>query len=196
VPEPSDTDWAYAAGFVDGEGCIAVVRSFVPDRGRYQYGVNVVVSNLDRDVLEWMRRTWGGSLQPVGGKGQSRSSWTWRCSTRTAKSFLDGIRPWLRVKSQQCDNALAMIALLYRSRHTLGPYPLPAEWLAEQEHLYWIQRQLNHRGSAGFVKRSMHSPRKISRARVLAAEGRVPQPLPGVRGGAMIGETAIINTIQ
>jgi len=29
VSEPLDTDWAYAAGFVDGEGCIAIVRSFV-----------------------------------------------------------------------------------------------------------------------------------------------------------------------
>ena len=32
--EPLSTDWAYAAGFVDGEGCIAIVRSFVPLRGR------------------------------------------------------------------------------------------------------------------------------------------------------------------
>jgi hypothetical protein len=52
MPEPSDTDWAYAAGFVDGEGCMAVVRSFVPGRDRYVYGVHVVVSNRDREVLE------------------------------------------------------------------------------------------------------------------------------------------------
>jgi len=44
VPEPSDTDWAYAAGFVDGEGCIAIVRSFVKARDRYYYGVHVVVA--------------------------------------------------------------------------------------------------------------------------------------------------------
>ena len=33
--ELAATDWAYAAGFVDGEGCIAVVRSFTLSRGRY-----------------------------------------------------------------------------------------------------------------------------------------------------------------
>ncbi len=54
------TDWAYAAGFVDGEGCIAVVRSFIPARGRYVYGVHVVVANGDHGVLDWMRSTWGG----------------------------------------------------------------------------------------------------------------------------------------
>ncbi len=91
----------------------------------------------------------------------------WRCSTRIAKPFLEGIRPWLRIKSRQCDNALAMVGLLYRSRHTLGPYPLPAEWLAEQEQLYWIQRELNHRCSAGFVKKAMHSPRQVHRQRLM-----------------------------
>ena len=59
-----------------------------------------------------------------------------------------------------------MVGLLYRSRHTLGPYPLPAEWLAEQEQLYWIQRELNHRGSAAFVKKPMHSPRQVHRQRL------------------------------
>lgn len=60
MPEPSTTDWAYAAGFVDGEGCIAVVRSFSPVRGIYQYSVNVVVANGDRRVLDWFQSTWGG----------------------------------------------------------------------------------------------------------------------------------------
>jgi hypothetical protein len=49
--EPLDTDWAYGAGFVDGEGCIAIVRSFTPSRGRYNYGVQVVVANRNRSVL-------------------------------------------------------------------------------------------------------------------------------------------------
>ena len=35
MPEPEATGWAYAAGFVDGEGCIAVTRGFVPSRNKY-----------------------------------------------------------------------------------------------------------------------------------------------------------------
>jgi hypothetical protein len=164
--EPIDTDWAYAAGFVDGEGCIAVVRSFAPSRGRHYYGVNVVVANRDRDVLDWMQTMWGGwVVVVVGRQGLARGGWTWRCATTQAKPFLGGIRPWLRIKSEQCDNALAMIELLARSRRTLGRRSLPPEWLAEQEQLYWIQRRLNHRGTAVFVKQPMHSPRQIHRAR-------------------------------
>jgi hypothetical protein len=64
---------------------------------------------------------------------------------------------------------MEMIDLLQRGRRTLGPVPLPQAWLDEQEKHYWIQRELNHRGTDFFVARPMHSPRQISRQRVLAA---------------------------
>jgi hypothetical protein len=171
--EIQTTDWAYAAGFVDGEGCIAVVRSFVPERDKFYYGVAVVVANRDRQVLEWFRELWSGNVVcvPPGGRGRlARDAWNWRSPTgQKAQFFLQGIRPWLRIKSKQCDNALAMIELLRRSRRTLGPYPMPNEWRADQERLYWVQRELNHRGTAVFVKQPMHSPRQIHRERAVAA---------------------------
>jgi hypothetical protein len=163
LAEPEATDWAYAAGFVDGEGCIAVVRSFVGARGRYQYGVHIVVTNRDRAVLDWMQSTWGGWVVASSDPGGNvRPSWAWRSPTGfSAKPFLNGIRPWLRIKRPQCDNALAMIDLLQRGRRTLGPYALPQTWLAEQEKHYWTQRELNHRGAQPYEAKPMHSPRKI-----------------------------------
>jgi hypothetical protein len=59
-----------------------------------------------------------------------------------------------------------MIDLLQRGRRTLGRAPLPQTWLDEQEELYWLQRQLNHRGTSAFAKLPMHAPRHIKRARV------------------------------
>jgi hypothetical protein len=169
---PTMTDWAYAAGFVDGEGCIAVVRSFGPKRGRYYYGVQVVVTNTDRRVLDWMQSVWGGWVVPTSTSAtqiRARSGWNWRTSSVTARAFLRGLQPWLRLKGGQCENALAMSDLLQRSRRTLGRESLPQAWLDEQEKLYWVQRELNHRGSDAFVARPMHSPRKINRERAMAA---------------------------
>lgn len=168
MAEPEATDWAYAAGFVDGEGCIAVTRSFSDKSGRYYYGVCVVVSNRDRAVLEWMQTVWGGWVVAMPGRQRNtRASWNWRCPTGlSAKPFLSGIRPWLRIKCSQCDNALEMIDLLQRGRRTLGRAPLPQAWLDEQEKLYWIQRKLNHRGTEAFEAKPMHSPRKIHSARL------------------------------
>ncbi len=182
MAEPELTDWAYAAGLVDGEGCISVSRSFEPKRRRYQYGVQVVVSNGDRRALDWLQMTWGGWVVVVHrGKGRARASWNWRCPTGlSAKPFLTGLRPWLRIKTAQCDNALAMIDLLQRGRRTLGPYPLPQAWLDEQEKHCWIQRELNHRGTDVFVAKPMHSPRKIHRDR-LATEAMLSRTVIIVR---------------
>ncbi len=167
MAELLDTDWAYAAAFVDDEGCIAITRSFVPRSGRYSYGVCVVVSNRDRPVLEWMQKLWGGWVVTFGTRqGLARPSWNWRSPTGlSAEPFLSGLRPWLRIKGPQCDNALVMIELLQRGRRTLGRAPLPQEWLNEQEEHYWLQRELNHRGTAIFERKQMHSPRRINRER-------------------------------
>ena len=178
MPEPADTDWAYAAGFVDGEGCIAIVRSFVKPRGRYYYGVHVVVANRDRNVLLWMKERWGGWVVAVPVQhSRTRQSYTWRCTSLGAKPFLIGIRPWLQIKPQQCDNALTMIELLQRGRRTLGRARLPEAWLDQQEALYWTQRGLNHRGTAVFTRTAMHSPRQIHRERLarLTADERASE---------------------
>jgi len=168
LAEPLDTDWAYAAGLVDGEGCISVTRSFTRSSDRFNYGVCVVVANRDRAVLDWMQVIWGGWVVATSARqGHSRDCWNWRSPTGlSAKPFLTGLRPWLRIKGPQCDNALVMIDLLQRGRRTLGRAPLPQSWLEEQEKHYWIQREMNHRGSEPFVAKPMHSPRKIHRARL------------------------------
>ncbi|HEV2139599.1 MAG TPA: hypothetical protein VGT01_00275 [Candidatus Dormibacteraeota bacterium] len=168
MSEIKDTDWAYAAGFVDGEGCIAITRSFSAPRNRFYYGVCVVAVNRERAVLDWMKDYWAGWVvaMPHAG-GNARRSWAWRSPKGTsAERFLRGIRPWLRIKGAQCENALKMIEVLKRSRYTLGRNALPADWLLDQENLYWQQRELNHRGSLEYEAKAMHSPRRIHRERL------------------------------
>lgn len=104
MPEIKDTDWAYAAGFVDGEGCIAIGRSFVPERGRFYYSVQVVVTNRDLAVLEWFQRTWGGWVVPNSKPqpgAKARDAWNWRApSGQSAEPFLLGIGEFLRINSR------------------------------------------------------------------------------------------------
>jgi hypothetical protein len=168
LAEPAATDWAYAAGFVDGEGCIAITRSFVTARNKYAYSVAVVVSNNERVVLDWMRDLWQGCVVAASGSGgNSRQGWAWRISGTRCETFLRGILPLLRIKGRQCDNALAMIEVIKRSRYTLGRKFMPPEWLELQEKHYWAQRELNHRGSRTYEALPMHSPRQIKRERGL-----------------------------
>src|SRR5438094_1531424 len=121
MAEVKDTDWAYAAGFVDGEGCIAITRSFNSRRSRFYYGVAVVVVNRERRVLDWMQGVWGGWVvaMPFSG-GKARPSWAWRSPTGTsAEPCVGGINRWLQLKQGQCQNALETIEVLKRSRYRL-----------------------------------------------------------------------------
>src|SRR5207247_2403649 len=97
--------------------------------------VAVAVVNRDPAVLDWMRDLWNGWV--VAGSnagGFSRPSWAWRSPAGTSAAiFLTGVRPWLRIKGPQCDNALSMIEVLQRSRYTLGRKFLPPEWQQSQE---------------------------------------------------------------
>src|SRR5207247_10330839 len=89
MPEIKDTDWAYAAGFVDGEGCIAITRTFVPSRGKYTYSVAVVVVNRDRAVLDWMRDLWNGwGVAGSRAGGFSRPRWAWRSPAGTSSEIV------------------------------------------------------------------------------------------------------------
>lgn len=166
MAEPELADWAYAAGFVDGEGCIAITRSFVTARNKFAYSVAVVVTNRERVVLDWMRDLWHGCVVASSAAGgNARQSWAWRISGTRCEAFLSGIRPLVRIKAPQCDNALAMIEVIKRSRYTLGRKFMPPEWLQLQVKHYWIQREMNHRGTVPYEAVPMHSPRKIHRAR-------------------------------
>jgi hypothetical protein len=171
MAEPELTDWVYAAAFIDGEGCIAITRGFAAPRNKYVYSVAVVVVNRERPVLDWMRDLWRGwVVESSSAGGNARQSWAWRSPTGTrSEQFLRGIQPWLRIKGRQCDNALAMIDVLKRSRYTLGRKFMPAEWLELQEQHYWTQRELNHRGSQPYTAQPMHSPRKIHAATLVSS---------------------------
>ena len=92
--EIKDTDWAYAAGFVDGEGCIAITKSFNPTRGRFAYGVAVVVTNCERDVLDWMHEHWGGwvvQMRPGGSKTRPSCPGEARPALRLSHSSVESL---------------------------------------------------------------------------------------------------------
>src|SRR5258708_30212873 len=82
LAEPEPTQWAYAGGFVDGEGCIAVTRSFVTRSNRFSYGVCVVVCNRDRSVFVWMKTLWGGRVVSLADQPRARTHWNLPRPTR------------------------------------------------------------------------------------------------------------------
>lgn len=113
---PSIEDCAYLAGIVDGEGHIAITLSGPRSkRGRGEWRTHeviVTVANTHIPLLLWAQGIWGGTLVQRQQSGQRVKIGNLRWSARTADRVLKDIRPYMRVKGDQADIALAFAAEL------------------------------------------------------------------------------------
>lgn len=62
----------YLAGFMDGEGSVMIIRSYVRRYGTTQYRSRVTLSNTDRQILEDIRHDYGGI---IADQGHSVAGW-------------------------------------------------------------------------------------------------------------------------
>lgn len=112
------TDLAYAAGVIDGEGCI-VVRS---DKPGQLPRVSVVVSMNDFRVPTRLREIFGcGSLALIdharSKRVRCRTSLRWQIRARDCERVLPAVLPFLISKREQAEKALEIRKLAgYRGR--------------------------------------------------------------------------------
>lgn len=102
----SDAERAYAAGLIDGEGCIRLTK-----RGEQggtglrvgQYTLTVEVTNTSKAMLDWLMQRFGGSLSYAEESYElnRKAKWHWRVSANKALYALDAIFPYLIVKRTQ-----------------------------------------------------------------------------------------------
>ena len=90
----------YAAGFMDGEGCINVSSC------RTSTYIRVLIVNTNREVLELFQQRWGGDIaQNKRHKAHWKVSYTWRVSHAACREFLNDIYPFLVIKKKQAEAA-------------------------------------------------------------------------------------------
>jgi hypothetical protein len=102
-------NYIYAAGFVDGAGCISTSGTT---------GFRVTITSTDRDVLNWMRATFGGNIneQHRPENPNWSASWKWIVSSKPDVSrFLQAIYPYLKTKKEQ-----AKIVLNYLEKYPVN----------------------------------------------------------------------------
>ncbi len=112
-PIGSDVERAYAAGLVDGEGCIHLARRGAK-KGTYavahqhgQHTVLVYLNNTAKPMIDYLQSRWGGYVRrvPENEKLNRREQWHWGLSANKALRFLDDIFPYLVVKRRQAQLA-------------------------------------------------------------------------------------------
>lgn len=113
-------DLAYAAGIIDGEGCISIIKNKDPRcRRGFSYRMNVQVGMGYKEIPEWLYKSFGGRLNIVKREYATyrREISMWGLSAQEALRFLYLISPYLKEKSEQ-----AKIAIEFQKGKRFGAY--------------------------------------------------------------------------
>jgi len=121
------TEKAYAAGLIDGEGCIHAVDA----KRSHHCALIVSVTNTDLDMLFWLQERWGGHVKlhgPASHKRNCKTTWQWAITSKAAEKLLRDIYPYLRTKRLRAELGFRLRALIGKR----GDFD-PARYEAQQD---------------------------------------------------------------
>jgi hypothetical protein len=99
--ELTPQELAYAAGILDGEGCIKLYSN---SRGKRGYYLRVEIVNTNRSLIVWLHERFGGSIQVrVPKNPKHKTIYDLNLTSQMAASMLKLLRPYLLVKAPQAD---------------------------------------------------------------------------------------------
>jgi len=117
---------AYLAGILDGEGTFVIRRGVDKKTGRIYFQAIVRVVNTSRDLIAWLRETFGGNVVRVQDRRPNHKPywhWTLDGGPRVASVIRQSL-PYLRVKRPQAEVLLEFYDHLERRGRNLSD----AEW--------------------------------------------------------------------
>jgi len=115
----TETDLAYLAGLVDGEGCIRIKRTKAYKcQGRQTpgYHASISVRMVDEPSIAFLHETLGGWYYLEKHRAKGRPMYCWQASDQKAATILRALLPYLRLKLDQAETVLALIDLKSESQ--------------------------------------------------------------------------------
>jgi hypothetical protein len=107
----AQTEIAWAAGFLDGEGCIRVVNHDAKRRRTSSHLLHVHVVQVSREPLDALRALFGGGIYRSHRTNPGRNcrpAWTWSVYGQVAASAVKQMLPYLIVKRPQAELAVSI----------------------------------------------------------------------------------------
>lgn len=142
--EPSVADLAYFAGFFDGEGSISLSlqSNTKGKRKRRAYYLRITIVNTYLPTLQWIKSLWGlGTINPHCPEEGLKPRWEWRASSNQALHILRATLPFLQVKREQVEIAIAFQELKSRVSKTCGNAWMPNSERVEEKRLVELLSQ-------------------------------------------------------
>lgn len=122
---PTETDWAYIAAMMDGEGSFSITKTTIKDRKGRPYNAfdcKVMVSNTSKVLIEWIENRFGGSsiisVKHISKKARANGQKSLKpCYRWMAEGyenqvvFILKILPYLVIKLEQAKIALEFASM-------------------------------------------------------------------------------------
>jgi hypothetical protein len=107
---PTKTDLAWAAGFFDGEGCVAVGRNKKNNSQKpWWFHVSVALVCTNKPAIEkFLNIAEIGSLNKRKRTKTNKLTWAWRASLTNSKEFLEKLLPYLIIKKEEVKLAIKL----------------------------------------------------------------------------------------
>ena len=136
---------AYAAGLIDGEGCISIAHR---DMKSFSARIDVGMSSKGMPCLVRLKDHFGGQIRKTRHKSEKwEEAHAWALFGKTTVPFLEAILPHLVLKKEQAEYALAlqrMIAKLPLARKGTAQWSQDA--IAEATCIRALMQELNRKG--------------------------------------------------
>jgi hypothetical protein len=138
----------WAAGFIDGEGCVSISKQKNPDHNWYGYGLGLAVSQKTEAPLKRLHEMFGGHLFSYQSRGATY--YRWQHWSHGALAALKELLPYLLVKRD-----IAEVGIRFQEQMTLwnkqyGRRGYPQEVVVGREAFYLEARALNARNRANY----------------------------------------------
>lgn len=160
-----ETDIAYLAGIIDGEGSIYIGNfSCNPITKLPYYQTNIQVTNTDKNLIDWLQQIFGGLVnkrtKQQMPKNSRKQAYTWTISGERLTHLCELILPYLICKRRQAEIMITMRATYTKNgaqRGHQGVQSLPDEIRLLRQSLMEEMRSLHIRTHS--YKHNGHLPR-------------------------------------
>jgi hypothetical protein len=110
---------AYAAGLIDGEGCISIAGYKNKTGNTYAARIDVGMSSKARPVLAWLQQHFGGSIRKTRDQSERwEEAYAWAVFGKGAHTFLLAVQPYLILKAEQARLAVRLQEMIAESGWT------------------------------------------------------------------------------
>lgn len=145
-----ETEAAYLAGLIDGEGTIVVNRTNTSKSAKackrgYSYRAHLAISMTDEKMIRWVKRI--TNLGQIGKASKPKNpkhkrAWRWSVWSREASTVLLIVYPYLRLKKTHATNLIRF----QKHMRMVGSRGLTnKEWNRREKHRV-LSLSLNKRG--------------------------------------------------